>query len=159
MTTAFTARRPRRRSLAGLALAAAIALAPAAAFAQASNSGTMPMGDTMGQMPMDQSGMAQGGMAQGGSAHDDSAHGGTAADKALDAANQRMMGAMDVQPTGNPDRDFVRMMIAHHQGAIDMAKVELKYGKDPEIRRLASAIVAAQEKEIAEMKAWLAKHP
>ncbi len=109
----------------------------------------MPMSDNMGQMPMTQSGMA----------HSGTAHGGTAADKALDAANQRMMGAMDVKPTGNPDRDFVRMMIAHHQGAIDMAKVELKYGKDPEIRRLASAIVTAQEKEIAEMKAWLAKHP
>lgn len=144
MTTAFATRPSRRRSIAGFALAAAIALAPAAAFAQASNSGTMLMGDTMGQMPM---------------AHSGTAHGGTAADKALDAANQRMMGAMDVKPTGNPDRDFVRMMIAHHQGAIDMAKVELKYGKDPEIRRLASGIVTAQEKEIAEMKAWLAKHP
>ncbi|MQT13518.1 CopM family metallochaperone [Segnochrobactrum spirostomi] len=144
MTNASVPRHSRRPAIAGLALAAAIALAPAAAFAQASNSGTMPMGDTMGQMPM---------------AHGDSTPGGSAADKALDAANQRMMGAMDVKPTGNPDRDFVRMMIAHHQGAIDMAKVELKYGKDPEIRRLASAIVAAQEKEIAEMKAWLAKHP
>lgn len=148
MTTASAPRHPRRASVAGLALAAAIALAPAAAFAQASNSGTMPTGDNMGQMPMTQSGMA----------HSGTAHG-TAADKALDAANQRMMGAMDVKPTGNPDRDFVRMMIAHHQGAIDMAKVELKYGKDPEIRRLATAIVVAQEKEIAEMKAWLAKHP
>jgi uncharacterized protein (DUF305 family) len=46
----------------------------------------------------------------------------------------------------------------HHQGAIDMAKVELQYGKNPELRQLASDIVAAQEKEIAQMKAWLGKN-
>jgi uncharacterized protein (DUF305 family) len=50
------------------------------------------------------------------------------------------------------------MMIPHHQGAIDMAEVVLEYGKDPEIKALPGAIVAAQEKEIAEMKDWLAKH-
>jgi uncharacterized protein (DUF305 family) len=66
---------------------------------------------------------------------------------------------MHMQSTGDADKDFVMMMIPHHQGAIDMAKVELKYGKDPKIRELAEAVIAAQEKEIAEMKAWQAANP
>ena len=68
---------------------------------------------------------------------------------------QTMMKNMNVKPTGKPDKDFVLMMIPHHQGAIDMAKVELQYGTDPELRQLATDIVAAQEKEIAQMKDWL----
>ena len=79
-------------------------------------------------------------------------------DKAFAAAMHGMMKGMDTKPTGRPDVDFVTMMIPHHQGAIDMAKVELQYGKDPKLRDLATGIVAAQEKEIAEMKAWLAQH-
>ena len=82
----------------------------------------------------------------------------TAADKAFAASMKTMMSGMRVKPTGDPDKDFVRMMIPHHQGAIDMAKVELKYGADPELKQLATDIVAAQEKEIAQMKAWLEKH-
>jgi uncharacterized protein (DUF305 family) len=56
--------------------------------------------------------------------------------------------------TGDPDRDFVAMMIPHHQGAVDMAKTELQYGKDPALRKLARTIVAAQQKEIAQMTRW-----
>lgn len=77
--------------------------------------------------------------------------------KAYEAANARMHKAMAIKYTGNPDVDFVRGMIPHHQGAIDMAKVVLKYGKDPEARKLAEDVIAAQEKEIAWMEGWLKK--
>lgn len=60
--------------------------------------------------------------------------------------------------SGNADKDFAMMMIPHHQGAIDMAKVELQHGKDPKLRAMAEMIVKAQEKEIAELKAWQAAH-
>ena len=81
------------------------------------------------------------------------------ADRAMMAGMQRMNQAMDAAPmTGDPDRDFVAMMMPHHRGAIDMARVELRYGKDPEMRRLAHAVVAAQDSEIAEMRRWQASH-
>lgn len=77
---------------------------------------------------------------------------------ALKAANAKMHKAMAIPMTGKADVDFVRGMIAHHQGAIDMAKVELQYGKDEKIRQLATDIIKAQEGEIAMMKAWLKDH-
>ena len=80
------------------------------------------------------------------------------ASKAIRAANMKMHAAMTVPFTGDPDVDFVRSMIPHHQGAVDMAKIELEYGKDPEMRDLAETIIKAQDDEIVIMKAWLAKH-
>ncbi len=80
--------------------------------------------------------------------------------QAMDASMKKMdhdMGSGKM--TGNPDHDFVVMMIPHHQGAIDMAEVELKYGKDPHLLALCRRIVEAQKKEIAQMNAWLAAHP
>lgn len=76
---------------------------------------------------------------------------------AYQAVNDKMHRAMMITFTGDADRDFVEGMIPHHQGAIDMAEVVLQYGKDPEIRKLAEEIIAAQKQEIALMKAWLAK--
>jgi uncharacterized protein (DUF305 family) len=69
-----------------------------------------------------------------------------------DAAMNKMMMDMAVKPTGDVDRDFVAMMVPHHQGAVDMAKAELKYGHNEQLRRLAQQIVAAQQHEIEVMR-------
>jgi uncharacterized protein (DUF305 family) len=79
--------------------------------------------------------------------------------KAFQASDERMMKDMAAPYTGDADRDFVTHMIPHHQGAVAMAEVLLKYGKDPELRKMAQEIVAAQEKEISFMKQWQARHP
>ncbi|AYG65308.1 MULTISPECIES: DUF305 domain-containing protein [unclassified Rhizobium] len=81
-----------------------------------------------------------------------------ASSKAFNDAMGKMHKDMMIHYSGDADADFVRGMIPHHQGAIDMAKIELKYSKDPELRKLAQGVITAQEAEIKEMKAWLKKH-
>jgi uncharacterized protein (DUF305 family) len=68
------------------------------------------------------------------------------------AAMDRMMTAMQIQPSGNADADFVAMMVPHHQGAIDMARAELLYGQNETLRRMAQEIIVTQQQEIVAMQ-------
>jgi hypothetical protein len=68
------------------------------------------------------------------------------------AAMNKMMAAMEIKPTGDVDKDFVAMMVPHHQGAIDMAEAELRYGHNEKLRRLAQEIIVTQQQEIAAMR-------
>ncbi|ALM83408.1 DUF305 domain-containing protein [Bordetella sp. N] len=83
---------------------------------------------------------------------------GTASTQAYQESMQRMHRDMAINYSGNADVDFAQGMIPHHQGAIDMARTELKYGRDPQMRKLAEEVISAQEKEIAFLQAWLKKN-
>ena len=76
-----------------------------------------------------------------------------------DAAMKTMMADMEIKPSGDVDRDFAAMMIAHHQGAIDMAKAELRYGHNEQLRRLAQEIIVSQSQEIAVMRLAVGQPP
>lgn len=76
----------------------------------------------------------------------------------LQAMKGEMIGMHQSMPSGDTDSDFARFLLPHDQASIDLAKAELQYGKDPELKALATQIIAAQDKETALLKAWLAKN-
>ena len=121
------------RILAGATLAAGVA---GAAFAQSPTPAPIP-------------GMAQ--PMEPGAAD-------AASTKDFKEADMRMMTNMQVAYTGDPEVDFRTHMIPHHQGAIEMAKIVLKYAKDPVTKKLATTIVADQQREIGDMQRWLKAH-
>jgi uncharacterized protein (DUF305 family) len=114
---------------------ALLCLGTGQALAQATKPDAMP-----GSMPMDA------GMPAGPEA------------KAFDDANRQMMNEMPKKQTGNADQDFAANMLPHHQGAVDMAKIELQYGKDPLLRKMAEDIIKSQNEEIATLQKWQAAH-
>jgi hypothetical protein len=67
-------------------------------------------------------------------------------------AMTKMMDGMSIKPSGNVDKDFVAMMVPHHQGAIDMAEAELRYGHNEQLHRIAQEIVVEQQQEIVAMR-------
>lgn len=131
-----------------LAAISALALSVGAAAAQ-----TAP-GDMKGMKGMDHGsmpGMAKGGMKGMGDHEMMAMHEDMAAMKKMDKAMMAAKGA-------TPDVAFARKMLAHHQGAIDMAQIELKHGTDAEAKRMAQKMIDDQTKSQSELQAWLKTH-
>lgn len=144
----------------GLILASVAAFA----YAQSHNDGR-GMRMMRGQMHAQGMGQGMGNMHGGGAGgHGASGeHGKPKGDSspsslAFQGVNKKMHEAMDITFTGNADVDFVKGMIPHHQGAIDMAKTALAFGKDPEVKKLAEEVIKAQQNEIGMMQEWLKKN-
>lgn len=125
----------------GLALSVSLVAASTSVFADDSDAQSMKSMPNM-KMPMDQAVATAPGSSTA----------------AYQQGMSNMMQGMNAPYTGDADADFVSHMIPHHEGAVSMAQVERMYGKDPEMRKLALDIIKAQNKEIALMKRWQAKH-
>ncbi len=105
-------------------------------------------------------GMGMGAMTSPGhQGHGPTSAAATPSTRAFEEANAKMHRDMAIAFTGNADIDFVRGMIPHHQGAIDMARVLLQFGTNEQAKKWANEIIAAQEREIAEMREWLVRNP
>jgi uncharacterized protein (DUF305 family) len=136
-----------KKSTVRIICAAAVLMAATNAFAQSPASAQTPVDHSK----MDHSKMGHGAPVPGAAAD-------TASTKAFKVANDKMHDDMAITFSGNADVDFIKGMLPHHQGAVDMAKIVLEHGKDPAVRKLARDIVKAQNIEIAFMKAWLARN-
>jgi len=140
--------------------ATAMALIAGTAVAQQ----TSPQGQTPGSMPGQGMGQDQGMThGQGQGMHPGGQRAQTMpkdpASRAYMESMRKMNSDMRKPMTGDADQDFARMMAAHHQGAIDMARVELQYGKDPDLKAMAQKVIDDQTKEIQELQDWLKQHP
>ena len=82
----------------------------------------------------------------------------TASTRDLKQVHMNMMKDMPMEFTGDADKDFAASMIKHHQGGIEMAKIQLKYGKDAEMRKMAEKLIKEQGEDNKEFAAWLKKH-
>jgi uncharacterized protein (DUF305 family) len=128
--------------------------------------GQMGQGGMHGMMRGQMGGGMHHGQMGPGSAHGASSHAAGTQPKgdtgpsslAFHGINVKMHGGMDITFTGNADVDFVKGMIPHHEGAVDMAKTVLAFGKDPEVRKLAEDVIKTQAVEIAFMKEWVKKN-
>ena len=137
--------------------------APASPAPQAQPDGTAPMqkegrgmmgGKDMPMMKMMQE--MHGKMMGGGMAMQPKGDQGPSS-QALNGLIAKMNAAMALPFSGNADVDFVKRMISHHQGAVDMAKVVLAFGKDAEVKKVAENVIKTNEAEIATMQEWLKK--
>jgi uncharacterized protein (DUF305 family) len=119
------------------------------------------MQEMMGGMQIGESAPAGAAPSAGHDAHRPTADeqaAGLPATEAYRAANLAMHEAMNIEFSDNADIDFARGMIGHHQGAIDMARIVIEHGEDPDLRRLAEEIIEAQEAEIAFLREWIAEN-